>query len=70
VANQGLDINTPVAERTAFFVRFGNLGLERNYAFETRLKVGHALLLLPVGAELAWSGAFWAPMAAGFIEPL
>ena len=44
VADEFLDVHASVAERAAFLIGLGDLGLERNHAFETRLEVGHQAL--------------------------
>ena len=41
VADEFLDVHSPVAERPAFLVRLCDLGLERHNAFESRLEIGH-----------------------------
>jgi hypothetical protein len=47
VADEFLDVHASVAERAAFLIGLGDLGLERDHAFETRLEFGHQALLLP-----------------------
>jgi hypothetical protein len=45
VTDQLFNIHPAVTERAAFLVRFGDLGLERDHALESRLEVGHRCLL-------------------------
>ena len=59
VAGELLDVHASVAERSALFVGFGDLGLERHNAFETWLEVGHQRLSPPGRGLLAGTQANW-----------
>ena len=69
VADEILDVHAAVAERAAVLVRLGDLGLERDDAFESRLKIGHFFSFLPPGGEAPLAlvrRIRWRPLAVGW----
>ena len=58
LADEIFDVDTAVAQRAAVAVRLGDLCLERDDAFETRLGVGQTVLL-------SSTGVFWAHLPVG-----
>jgi hypothetical protein len=49
MADEFLDVDAPVTERTALFVRFRDLGLEGDNSFKARLEIRHRRSSLPRG---------------------
>jgi hypothetical protein len=47
-----LDVDASIAQCAAFLVRLGDLGLERDHAFEARFEVGHHALPFVTGRFL------------------